>query len=76
MIGFLGFSAIAVVRPMINVPVFEPEAEHITTRRFRPRRRMILESYPMICPGPSWLRRTEPFQSSSGSLSIESFIPR
>jgi len=29
MIGFLGFSAIAVVRPMINVPVFEPEAEHI-----------------------------------------------
>lgn len=29
MIGFLGFSAIAVVRPMTNVPVFEPEAEHI-----------------------------------------------
>ena len=29
MIGFLVFSAIAVLRPMINVPVFEPEVEHI-----------------------------------------------
>lgn len=28
-IGILGFSAIAVVRPMIKVRVFEPEAEHI-----------------------------------------------
>jgi hypothetical protein len=28
-IGFVGFSAIAVVRPMISAPVFEPEAEHI-----------------------------------------------
>jgi hypothetical protein len=28
-IGFVGFSAIAVVRPMISAPVFEPETEHI-----------------------------------------------
>jgi hypothetical protein len=29
MIGSVAFSAIAVVLPMMNVPVFEPEAEHI-----------------------------------------------
>jgi len=29
MIGSVAFSAIAVVLPMMNVPVFEPEAEHV-----------------------------------------------
>jgi len=69
MIGFLGFSAIAVVRPMINVPVFEPETEH-----------MNYATIPATAPDdpgelPDDMPRAE-LASENGTVSVEQWNPQ
>ena len=69
MIGFVSFSAIAVVRPMINVPVFEPETEH-----------MNYATIPATAPDdpaylPEDIARAE-LAADNGTVSVEQWKPQ